>query len=165
MTAIETTKTSPVPVKRHADPFGAMRDEVNRMFERFENGWGRWPDVFSRGVGRDVLVPEIDVHDNGKQLTIETDLPGVEEKDVSITVANGMLTIKGERRSDREEKKENYYLAERSYGTFERSLRLPDTIDDSKIEARFDKGVLRVVAQKKPEAVKAERRIEIKKAA
>lgn len=163
MSAIETSNTKPVPVRRHTDTFGVLRDETNRMFERFENGWNHWPGVFSRGFGRDLIVPEIDVHDDGKQLTVETDLPGVDEKDVSVTVANGILTIKGERKSDREEKKENCYMAERCHGAFERSLRLPDTIDDSRIEARFDNGVLRVVAPKKPEAVKAERKIEIKK--
>ena len=68
------------------------------------------------------------------------------------------------RRSSRKRRRaENYYLAERSYGAFERSLRLPDTIDETKVEAKFDKGVLKVTAAKKPEAVKAERKIEIKK--
>ena len=74
-----------------------------------------------------------------------------------------MLTIKGEKKHEKEEKGENYYLAERSFGSFERSIRLPDTVDESKIEAKFDKGVLKVTAAKKPEAVKAERKIEIKK--
>ena len=109
------------------------------------------------------MVPELDVHDNGKQLTIEVDLPGVDEKDVTLTLANGMLTIKGEKKTEREEKKESYYMAERCYGAFERSLRLPDSIDEAKLEAKFDKGVLKVTAQKKPEAVKAEKKIEIKK--
>jgi HSP20 family protein len=62
-----------------------------------------------------------------------------------------------------EEKSENYHLSERSYGSFARSLRLPETIDESKLEAKFDKGVLKITAAKKPEAVKAERKIEIKK--
>ena len=76
----------------------------------------------------------------------------------------GVLTIKGEKKQSKEEKTENYYVTERSYGAFERSLRLPDSIDETKIEAKFDKGVLKVTAAKKPEAVKAERKIEIKKA-
>ncbi len=145
------------------DLFGAMRDEMDRMFGRFEHGWPRWPLALSGGKDRDVMVPEFDVHENGKQFTIEVDLPGVEEKDVTVTLANGMLTVKGEKKSAREESKENYYMAERSYGAFERSLRLPDTIDDGKVEARFDKGVLKIVAQKKPEAIAAVKKIEIKK--
>jgi HSP20 family protein len=150
--------------RRPLDVFDAMRDEMNRMFERFETGWPTLPAALSRGIGRDVLVPELDVRDNGKQIMIDVDLPGVEEKDVSVTLANGLLTIKGEKRSEREEKKESYYAAERSYGSFERTLRLPDMVDESRIDARFDKGVLRIVAQKKPEAQKAEKRIEIRKA-
>ena len=74
-----------------------------------------------------------------------------------------MLTIKGEKKLEKEEKGENYYVAERSFGSFERAIRLPDTVDEAKVEAKFDKGVLKVTATKKPEAVKAERKIEIKK--
>ena len=132
------------------------------MFERFEHGYRHWPSVFPPGGAP--LVPEFDVRENTNAITIEAELPGVDEKDVSVTVANGMLTIKGEKKQAKEEKTENYYLAERSYGAFERSLRLPDTVDDAKVEAKFDKGVLKVTAAKKPEAVKAERKIEIKKA-
>ena len=151
-------------VQRPGDMFSTMRDEMDRMFERFENGWPRWPAVFGRGAGADVMIPELDVRDNGQQLVIEADLPGVSEKDVSVTMAGGLLTIRGEKKTDHEEKKDNYYLSERSFGSFERSLRLPDTLDEDKIEAKFDKGVLRIVIAKRPEAVKAERRIEIKKA-
>ena len=163
MANTELTKGNGGQVQRPADIFSTMRGEMDRMFERFEHGWPRWPTVLGRGFERDVMVPELDVHDNGKQLTIEIDLPGVDEKDVTVTLANGMLTIKGEKKTEREEKKENYYMAERSYGAFERSLRLPDTIDENKLEAKFDKGVLKVIAQKKPEAVKVEKKIEIKK--
>ena len=90
-------------------------------------------------------------------------LPGIDEKDVSVTLANGMLTIKGERKAAHEESKDDYYLCERSYGAFERSLRLPDSIDEGKVGVRFDKGVLKVIAEKRPEALKAEKKIEIKK--
>jgi HSP20 family protein len=75
-----------------------------------------------------------------------------------------VLTIKGEKKQEKEDKGENYHVTERSFGSFERSIRLPETIDEGKVEAKFDKGVLKVTAAKKPEAVKAERRIEIKKA-
>lgn len=163
MANTDVTKGNGGQVQRPADIFSTMRNEMDRMFERFEHGWPRWPTALARGFERDMMVPELDVHDNGKQLTIEVDLPGVEEKDVSVTLANGMLTIKGEKKTEREEKKESYFMAERSYGSFERTLRMPDTIDENKLEAKFDKGVLKIVAQKKPEAVKAEKKIEIKK--
>jgi HSP20 family protein len=161
----DITRSNGPTAQRPVDIFGAMRDEMDRMFERFEHGRPRWPTALARTIGgSETMVPELDVHDNAKQLTIEVDLPGIDEKDVAVTLVNGLLTIKGERKSEREEKNESYYMAERSYGAFERSLRLPDTIDENKREAKFDKGVLKIVAHKKPEAVKAEKRIEIKKA-
>jgi HSP20 family protein len=163
MAATDITKTPPKASARQPDIFGAMRDEMDRVLERFENGWPHLPGLFSRSNDRDWMVPQLDIHDNGKQLAIEVDLPGVEEKDVTVSLANGMLTIKGEKRSEHAETQENCYVAERAYGTFERTLRLPDTIDDAKLEARFDKGVLKILAHKKPEAMKAERKIEIKK--
>lgn len=159
--ATEVTKGNGPGPHRPVDIFGAMRDEMDRVLERFEQGWPRWPGLM-RNIST-AMVPDLDVRDDGKQLTIEVDLPGVDEKDVTVTFNNGVLTIKGERKSEREEKKESYYMAERSYGAFERSLRLPETIDENKLEARFEKGVLQIVAQKRPEAVKAEKRIEIKK--
>jgi HSP20 family protein len=164
MAATDITKpaSTPPPAARTTDIFGAMRDEMDRVFERFERGIPRLPALFSRN-GNDWLMPEFDVHDNGRQITIEADLPGVAEKDVSVTLTGGLLTVKGEKKSHHEETKENCYLAERSYGAFERTLRLPETIDEAKLEARFENGVLKIVAQKKPEAVKAERKIEIKK--
>ena len=164
MANTELTKGDGGQVQRPVDMFSAMRREVDRMFERFEAGFPRWPGPLGRAFDRDMMVPELDVRDDGKQLAIDVDLPGVDEKQVAVTIANGVLTIKGEKTSEREEKKADYYLAERSYGSFERSLRLPDTIDESKLEAKFDKGVLKITAEKKPDAVKAEKRIEIKKA-
>jgi HSP20 family protein len=140
-----------------------MRDEMDRMFERFDADWPRLPSLLRRSGGVSLVVPELDVRENGKAFVIEAELPGVEEKDVTVTLANGLLTIKGEKKDEREEKGETYYRAERSFGSFERSLRLPDTIDDSRVEARFEKGVLKITAPKRPEAVKAERKIEIRK--
>ena len=149
------------PISRPRDVFSAMREEMERMLERAEHGWPRWPALFKRDG--ESMVPELDVRENANAITVEAELPGVEEKDVTVTLANGVLTIKGEKRSEKEEKSDSYYLAERSFGSFERSVRLPDTVDETKVEAKFDKGVLKVTATKKPEAAKAERRIEIKR--
>ncbi|HEY7669203.1 MAG TPA: Hsp20/alpha crystallin family protein [Hyphomicrobium sp.] len=162
MSNIEVSKSQRQPATRSRGLFEEFRDEMNRVFERFETGWPHWPLASARWP-TSVMVPELDVHENDKSFSIEVELPGVEEKDVSVTFNNGYLTVKGEKKSEREEKKENYYLAERSFGSFERSLRLPDTLDESKIVARFDKGVLKISAPKRPEAVKAERKIEIAK--
>ena len=162
MAKTEITKSPETTPSRPRDVFSAMHDEMDRVFERFEHGWPRWPTLFRREGA--ITVPELDVRENTNAIVVEAELPGVDEKDVSVTVANGVLTIKGEKKHEKEEKGENYYLTERSFGSFERSIRLPDTVDDAKVEAKFDKGVLKVTAAKKPEAVKAERKIEIKKA-
>ena len=165
MAKTEVAKGSETSVSRPTDFFSAMRDEMDRVFDQFERGFPRWPSAWRRGGGGAApMSPELDVRENADAITIEAELPGVDEKDISVTVANGMLTIKGEKKQEKEERNENYYLAERSYGTFQRSLRLPESIDDSKVEAKFAKGVLKITAAKRPEAVKAERRIEIKKA-
>jgi len=155
MPQTEIAKPADRPVSRPRDVFSAMPDEMDHLFQRFEHGWPRWPSLFSRdGV---TTLPELDVRESTSAVTVEAELPGVDEKDVSVTLANGVLTIKGEKRHQKEEKAESYYLAERSFGSFERSIRLPDSIDDAKVEAKFDKGVLKVTA------VKAERKIEIRR--
>jgi HSP20 family protein len=162
MAKTEITTPSEKAVTRPRDIFGAMRDEMDRIFDRFEGGWPRFPRLFRRDG--EFTMPEVDVRENTNSIVVEAELPGVDEKDLSVTVSNGMLTIKGEKKQEKEEKSENYHLTERSFGSFQRSLRLPDTVDDAKVMAKFDKGVLTVTATKKPEAVKAERKIEIKKA-
>lgn len=162
MADIQVSKPASAPQRRVPDVFDALHNEMDRVFRSFERGWPRWPSLL-QGGGAEITLPSLDVHENTTAITIEADLPGLDEKDVSVTLANGVLTIKGERRSEREEKDESYHLTERSFGSFERSLRLPETVDENKIEASFDKGVLRIVAAKKPEAVKAEKKIEVKK--
>jgi HSP20 family protein len=164
MAKTDLARPTETSVTRPRDLFASLRDEMDQMFERFEHGFPRWPLSF-RPSQASTMVPELDVRDNNDAVVIEAELPGVEEKDISVTLTNGLLTIKGEKKQAKEEKNENYYLAERSYGAFERSLRLPDGIDETKVEAKFDKGVLKVKAPKKPEAVKAARKIEIKQGA
>jgi HSP20 family protein len=160
MAKTEIAKTGDTTVTRPRDIFSVMRNEMDRMFERFEHGFPHFPR-FLRTENGDMMVPELDVHENTNSVTIEAELPGVEQKDVSVTLRNGVLTIKGEKKQSKEEKTENYYLAERSYGSFERSLQMPESIDEAKVEAKFDKGVLKITAPKRPEAVKAQRKIEI----
>lgn len=162
MAKTEITKLGETSPARPRDLVSAMRDEMDRVFGRFERDL-RFPSVFGREGRSAVMMPELDVRESSDSITIEAELPGVEERDVAVTLANGVLTIKGEKKQEKEEKSASYFITERSFGSFQRSLRLPNTVDDSKVEARFEKGVLKVTAAKKPEAVKAERRIEIRK--
>ncbi len=89
----EMTKSPETSVSRPRDIFTAMRHEMDRMFERFEHGHPHWPSVFRHGGAP--VVPELDVRENTNAIAIEAELPGVDEKDVSVTVANGMLTYQG----------------------------------------------------------------------
>lgn len=162
MSEIEVSKSKREPATGPKDIFSAMRDEMNRVLERFEGGKSLWSTPVSRWVSGK-MVPELDVRENDTAVIIEAELPGVDEKDISVTVANGYLTIKGEKRSESEQSEESYYVAERSFGSFQRSLRLPDSVDESKIEANFDKGVLKIDAPKNAAAQKPERKIPIGK--
>lgn len=162
MSEIEVSKSKREPATGPKDIFSAMRDEMNRVLERFEGGKSFWSTPVSRWVGGKI-VPELDVRETDTAIIVEAELPGVDEKDISVTVANGYLTIKGEKHSESERSEESYYVAERSFGSFERSLRLADSVDESKIEASFDRGVLKVNAPKSAEAQKPERKIPIGK--
>lgn len=157
-----TRRENGSPANRPVDVFNAMKSEMDRVFDQFHHGWPSLPHLFTT-TDSDVLLPNLDLKDTGKAIVIEAELPGVDEKDVTLTVKNGMLTLKGEKRHAKEEKGENHYLMERSYGSFMRSVQLPDSVDESKVDARYEKGVLTITAEKRPEAVKAEKRIEIRK--
>ena len=109
-------------------------------------------------------MPAVDFSDTDKAYEIAAELPGIEEKNVEVKVANGVLTIKGERRGEKEEKNKEYYLRERNIGSFERAFQLPEGVDADKIEANFAKGVLTVTLPKKAEAQKTAKKIEIKAA-
>jgi HSP20 family protein len=149
---------------RYSDPFGTLRSEMDRLFDSFMGGLPTFPSVFGAGGTRGfALTPSMDVKETDKEIVVETELPGLDEKDISLTVQNGVLTIQGEKKLDYDEEKENYHVMERRYGSFQRSLRLPDTVDDNKIDARFDSGVLRVTLPKRPEIAGEQRKIEIKK--
>ena len=163
LTAKTEIAKSDASTPRPRDVLATMRNEMDRLFERFEHHFPHLPSLWRPSNGS--LVLDLDVRRRDNAILIEADLPGVAEKDVSVTVANGNLTIRGEKKQSSEKKGESFFLSERTYGSFERILRLPESVHESKIEATFDNGVLKVTATKKPEAVKAARKIEIKTAA
>jgi HSP20 family protein len=147
------------------EPFAALRSEMDRVFDSFlGRSFGRIPDLARMKLGTAVM-PSVDVRDTPTEIVVEAELPGMDEKDITITLNNGVLTLKGEKKAEREEKKENYQVMERSYGSFHRTLHVGDTVDPEKVKAAFEKGVLKITMPKRPEAVKAEKRIPIGKAA
>ena len=158
------------PTPRTWHPLETLQREVDRIFDDFGRGPWRWP--FSRNMrgmepfGRSEFgwgtTPAVDVAERDDAYEITAELPGMDEKDIDLTVAEGMLTIKGEKTEEKEEKKKDYYVSERRYGSFQRSFRLPDGVDPDKIEAAFNKGVLTITLPKTPEAQKAKKKIAVK---
>jgi HSP20 family protein len=108
------------------------------------------------------VKPVVDVVEKDKSYEIKAELPGIDAKNVELKVANGTLTIKGEKKEQKEEKKENYYLSERRFGSFQRSFAMPTGVDADKIEAAFSNGILTVTLPKSAEAIEREKKIAIK---
>ena len=145
------------------DPFGQFRSQFDRLFEDF---FGDYDAPAGRGEGATVpaITPHLDVAESDKAYEIAVELPGVEEKDLDVSVSEGVLAIKGEKRSESEESEKNYHRVERSYGSFERRLTLPNEIDAEKIDAGFTNGVLTVTIPKAENAKEAVKKIAIKSA-
>lgn len=151
-------------------PLETLRQQVDRLFEDF----GRPPLHFPFGRSAfDVEpfwkrtmtghgLPAVDISEKDKSFEITAELPGMEEKDIQIRLANGNLVISGEKKDEKEEKRKDYYLSERHYGSFERIFSLPKGVDADQIEASFSKGVLTISLPKRPEAIKPEKVIPVK---
>ncbi len=151
-------------------PFDNLRREVDRLFEDFDRDFWRAPfrrsvfdiEPFWRRPLKWGAAPAVDIVETDDAYEVTADLPGMDEKNLEVKLAKGALTIKGEKREEKEEKKRDYYLHERHIGSFERRFALPEGVDTDKIEASFTKGVLTVKLPKKPEAIKPEKKIEVK---
>lgn len=163
-------KTPPRAPLQTWRPFDTLRDEVNRLFDDFGGSLWRGPfrhalpdlDALWQRSGGAFAAPAVDVAEKDNAYEITAELPGLDEKNIEVTLANGSLTIKGEKKEEKEEKKKDYYLKERRFGSFQRSFTLPDGVDPDKIEASFNNGVLTVKLPKKPEAIKPEKKIAVK---
>jgi HSP20 family protein len=141
------------------DPFLSLHREIDRLFDDAFRGFGA-------GSAQPALrdwAPRVDLKETESEIQVTAELPGVDEKDVEVTLADDVLTIKGEKKSEKEEQKKDYYLMERSYGAFYRALPMPAGIDASKVKADFSKGVLSVTLPKTAETKAAARKIEIRK--
>jgi HSP20 family protein len=152
-------------------PLDSLRQEIDRLFDDF--GRGFWQpfrrslfsvEPFFRRELKLAAMPAVDVAESDKAFELTAELPGMDEKNIEVKVVDGNLTIKGEKQEEKEEKKKDYYLHERRFGSFERSFELPEGVEVDKIEAAFKKGVLTVTLPKKPEAQKPAKKIEVKAA-
>ena len=141
---IKKKEATPAPSRSHSihSPlYGPRWIACSNSF--LGRGFGGRP-TFCREGARGVVVPDIDIRESASELVFEAELPGMEEKDISLTLRNGVLTLKGEKKSERAEKDANFHLMERTYGSFQRSFELPDTVDEDKVSAAFQKGVLKI---------------------
>ena len=132
------------------DPFRdlvTLREKMNRLFE---------DAVTSRGEERDMIAstwtPSVDIYETENSIVLSAEVPGIDEKDIEIKIEDNTLTIKGERKFEKETKEENYHRIERSYGSFYRSFTIPRQVDQDKINAEHDNGVIRITLPKKPES-------------
>lgn len=151
-----------VPVKRtdvrpsfskgaETNPIVQLHREMDRLFENAFRGFGMTPfrtDIFP-SITADLLKPQVDIGATEKEYSITAEVPGVDEKDVKIEIANNTMTICGEKKQEKEEKDKNYYRVERSYGSFQRILSLPEDADQENIKATFKKGILTIKIPKK----------------
>jgi HSP20 family protein len=169
-TPVEVKKTT-TPAPRTPDVWQSFRSEMDRLFDRF-SGFGmpslrRFFDVEPAWTYQSSFSfpsPAVDVTEDDKAYKITAELPGLEEKDIDVTASGGMLTIKGEKSYEKDEKDKDRHISERAYGSFQRSFALPDGVDADKIAAELAKGVLAVTLPKTAQAQK-QQKIEVKKAA
>jgi len=138
-----------------SNPFSALQQEIDRLFDGFSRSFAGFP---SRE-----LMPSMDLSETDKEIEITAELPGLEEKDIQLNIADNVLTIRGEKKNEREETKKDYHLLERSYGSFTRSVQLPDGVNADNIKAVMSKGVLKVSVPKPAPA--QTKKIDIKAAA
>jgi len=149
-----------VPIKRgHESPFALLRKEIDELFDNFfrdfemEPYFGRWRDRFT---------PSVDVVEDEKEVRVSAELPGMDEKDIEVTLNRDSLTIKGEKKEEKEDRGKDYYHMERSYGSFTRTIPLPVDVDTDRAEATFKKGVLTVRIPKTREAIEEKKKITVK---
>ena len=129
------------------DPFLALHRDVNRLFDEAFRGMPA-PGGHQQGSSGNIVHAHMNVSETEREIRITAELPGVTQDDVEVTLDDDVLTIRGEKRFEQRDEKENFHFVECSYGTFQRSLRLPYPIDPEQVQARFENGVLTVTLPK-----------------
>lgn len=149
-----------VPARREAEehPIVSFQRAINNLFDDFFRGFDLAP--FEETFGK--YSPKIDMAEDEKEIKITAELPGLDEKDIEINLSKDMLTLRGEKKEEKEEKgKERYYM-ERSYGSFQRMISIPAEVETAKVDATFKKGVLTITLPKAAKAKESQKKIQIK---
>ncbi len=132
------------------DPFREFVTLQDRMNRLLRDSYG--PEGREEAMTTANFAPPVDIYEDEHNVTLKIEVPGIEEKDIDVRIENNTLTVHGERKFEKEEKEENYRRVERQYGSFTRSFTLPTTVDAEKVQADYDKGVLKITLAKKAEA-------------
>jgi HSP20 family protein len=146
-----------LPARREDNLF---RQEVNRLFEELFQGFDMmpWGEGSQRG-----FTPRVDVSETDEAITVAAELPGMDQENIDISITGDVLTIQGEKKAETEQKEQNYYRVERSYGSFRRDIPLPQgVVNRDSCEATFKNGVLHITLPKRPEAQQLTRKIDVR---
>ena len=127
--------------------FSTLQDRVNRIFRESYSPEGPGDALTTAN-----FAPPVDVYEDEHNITLKIEVPGIEEKDIDVSIVSNTLTVRGERTLEKEEKEENFQRVERQYGSFTRSFTLPNSVDPEQVSADYNKGVLKVRIAKKAEA-------------
>jgi HSP20 family protein len=127
--------------------FSTLQDRMNRIFRESFN-----PESPEEAVTTANFAPPVDVYEDEHNITLKIEVPGIDEKDINVSIENNTLTVRGERRFEKDEKEENFHRVERMYGSFTRSFTMPNTVDPEEVSAHYEKGVLKIRLAKKAEA-------------
>lgn len=148
---------------RFGDPFEALRHGIDRVFEEFRRGsaFDVLPSIFHELRRTDVHLPRVDVAETDDEVQVSAELPGMDEKEVEVTIRDRALSIRGEKTTESEHKKRNYHVKERAYGSFQRVVTLPEGVDVDAAKASFKKGVLTIAIPKTHEAKKGTRSVAV----
>src|SRR5467141_1887844 len=130
--------------------FSTMQDRINRMNRLFRESYS--PEGPEEALTTTSFAPPVDIYEDEHNITLKLEVPGIDEKDIDVRIENNTLTVHGERKTEKEEKEENFRRVERQYGSFTRSFTLPTTVDPEQVSATYDKGVLKITLAKKAEA-------------
>jgi HSP20 family protein len=132
------------------DPFrdvATLQNRLNSLFQDFNRSTGE-----NESVSTASFVPPVDIYEDAHKIVLKLEVPGLKQEDLDIQLENNTLTVRGERKFEKEEKEENFHRVERRYGSFYRSFTIPNTVNTENVKADYDAGVLRIQLEKRPEA-------------
>lgn len=154
----------PMAIRGEEHPLAHLQREIDNIFENFFSGWQLTPQEFKKTpLFEHMLLPKVDICEDERNFCIMAELPGIEQEDIDISLSNGILTLCGEKKAEKEEKGKHFHRIERSFGSINRAITLPSNVDENKIDATFKNGVLTIDIAKKGKGPAKAKKIAVKK--